>query len=55
MRMYGFAELRQILDFILQSILRVWHDGLMNAGIIGAFVICVPILRKLITVFRKIF
>lgn len=53
--MYGFAELRQILDFILQSISRVWRDGLMNAGIIGTFVICVPILLKLITVFRKIF
>lgn len=53
--MYGFAELRQVLDFILQSISQVWHDGLMNAGLIGVFVICVPILRKLISVFRKIF
>lgn len=55
MPMMGWSELKSLLDFILDSISLTWDTLYTGLGLIGVFIIGMPILRKLLSIFRKIF
>lgn len=50
-----FTNLQLLITWILTSMTRIWTVALNNWGCIGVCIIGFPILRKLVTVFRKIF
>jgi hypothetical protein len=50
-----FSNLQILITWILSSLTMAWTVILNNWGCIGVCIIGFPILRKLVSVFRKIF
>lgn len=50
-----FLNLQTLFSWILSSMGTIWSVVLNNWGCIGLFIIGFPLLRKLVSIFRRVF